>query len=52
MSQMTLSGRSLMFSRKCVGPRIEPGGTLALTGYYFWWVGGVDMEQKVLLKAS
>ena len=31
--QITSSGRSLIYSRKSVGPRMEPWGTPALTGY-------------------
>ena len=33
MLEITLSGRSLMYSRKSVGPKIDPWGTPALTGY-------------------
>ena len=29
-----LSGRSLMYSRKSVGPKMEPWGTPVLTGYF------------------
>ena len=31
--QITSSGRSLMYSRKIVGPKMEPWRTSALTGY-------------------
>ena len=31
---------------------MEPSGTPALTGYYCWWVDGVDVEQKVLFRVS
>ena len=41
-----------MYSRKSLGPKIEPRGTPVLTGYYCWWVGGVDVEQKVLFRVS
>ena len=33
MLQITSSGRSLLYSRKGVGPRMDPGGTPALPGY-------------------
>ena len=33
MLQKTSSGRSSMYSKKIVGPRMEPWGTPALTGY-------------------
>ena len=33
ISQITSSRRSLMYSRKSVGPKMEPGGTPALTKY-------------------
>ena len=32
--QITSSGKLLMYSRKNAGPRMEPWGTLALTGYF------------------
>ena len=34
MLQIAPSGRSLMYTRKSLGPRMEPLGTSALTGYY------------------
>ena len=34
MSQIALSGRSLMYSRRGLGPRMVPWGTPALTGYF------------------
>ena len=33
ISQITSSERSLIYSMKSVGPRMEPWGTPALTGY-------------------
>ena len=33
MLQKALSGRSIMYHRKNVGPRMEPGETPALTRY-------------------
>ena len=33
ISQITSSGRALMYSRKSVGQRMKPWGTLALTQY-------------------
>ena len=44
--------RSLMYSRKSVGPRMEPCTTPVLTGYYCWWVGGTGVKQKVSFRAN
>ena len=41
-----------MYSRKSVGPRMEPCTIPVLTGYYCWWVGGTGVEQKVLFRAN
>ena len=33
-----------MYGRKTGGPKMEPWGTPALTGYYCWLGGGVGVE--------
>ena len=38
MLPITSSGKSLMYSRKSVGPRMEPSGIPAFTGYWFWFI--------------
>ena len=44
MSQITSSGRSLIYNRKSVGPRMEARGTLPLTCE--------DLVKHILVKTS
>ena len=50
MSQITLSGRSLMYSRKSVGPKMEPRETPALTGYSYEDFPSRTTRSRLLLR--